>query len=81
MEYPTAAYFAGRVVKRDGTITSMSDVPPEDPPVEFGGKRYVGGGYLDVADLAVRKRGRHRCASERGYSSTLLNPVFLKRLG
>src|SRR5260370_30682043 len=81
VEYPTPAHFTGRVVKRDGTITSISDVPAEHPCVELGGKRNVCSGYLDVADLAVRKRGRHRCPSGPSYSSTLLNPVFLQSPG
>ena len=34
-EYPSAAYFAGRIVKGRTTITALPDVPAEDP-LEIG---------------------------------------------
>jgi hypothetical protein len=51
---------AGRVVKGGAAIAACPDVPAEDPFVKVLRARNVGGGHLDVADLAVRKRGRHQ---------------------
>src|SRR5437879_1286154 len=65
-EYPGAAHLAGRIVKGGTAIAALPDVPAEDPPVEIGRLRNVRGGNLDVADLAIRKRGRHPCSFRRG---------------
>jgi hypothetical protein len=59
-EYPRAAHLADRIVKGSAAITAFPEAPAEDPLVEIGRPRYVSGGNLDVADLAVRKRGRHQ---------------------
>src|SRR5205823_4206768 len=76
-EDPGAAYFAGRVVKGSGAISAFPDVPAEHPLVKVGRARNVSGGKLDVADLAVRKRGRHPHYSNR-LPKKVRRPVILR---
>src|SRR6266850_259548 len=56
---PGATDFAGTVVEGDRAITAFPDVPAENPAVEIGGACNVGRRHFDIADLPVRKRGRH----------------------
>ena len=52
-EDPGAADFAGGVVKGGGAISALADVPAEGAAVELGRARNVGGGHLEITDLAV----------------------------
>src|SRR5216684_1403201 len=58
-EDPSAAHFAGGVVKGDVAIAAFPDFPAEDAFVKLGRARNIGSRHLDVTDLAVCKRRRH----------------------
>jgi len=55
-----AADLADRIVERGGSVSARADRPPEHLRVERGGAPDVVRGQLEVADLPVRFRGRHR---------------------
>src|SRR5229473_1483337 len=76
-DYPCPAHFAGGIVKGGAAITAFPDVPAEDALVEVSRARNVGGGHLDVADLAVRKRRGHQ-SSWRAFSLTRNSSSLLK---
>src|SRR5205807_1819754 len=63
-QYPGAAHFPDAVVKGGAAIAALSDVPAEGPLIEVGRAGNIGGGHLDVTDLAVRKR-RHTLSFQR----------------
>jgi|ERR1019366_1360376 hypothetical protein len=57
-EDPCAADFSDAVVKRDGAIVALADLPAENFFLEAGGERDVGGGDFDVANfLRFRRLG------------------------
>src|SRR5439155_2758197 len=59
-EDPRAAHSPGCIVKSSATIAAFADGPAEHSLVELGRARNVRCGHLDVTDLPVRKRSRHR---------------------
>jgi len=59
-QHSRAAHFPGRIVKSSAAVAAFPDVPAEDPLIELGRARNVGGGHLDVTDLPIRNRRWHQ---------------------
>ena len=59
-EDPCAADFSDAVVKRDGAIVALADLPAENFFLEAEGERDVGGGDFDVANFYVSVGWGHR---------------------
>src|SRR5438132_201829 len=58
--YPRSAHLPDSVVKGGPSVTALPDGPGKDLFVEIGGACDVSGGHLDIADLPVCQRRRHK---------------------
>src|SRR5207249_3645695 len=58
--YPRPTHLANRIVKGSGAVAALSDRPAEDVLVKSCRAADIGCRNFDVADLAVRERGRHQ---------------------